>query len=215
MILLLLLLSQAAEAATPASVVTSKEWKALRNPRVDEFIGAVRYKSGPNLMTSDWARYEHAGGDWSARGRVHVERLLKDGATAVADGDRAFFNEKTRDGRVLAKENSLLRFERRVPGQGSDFGEGRRLDWRDEKDADLAGDVRIWGPRYRAWADRAAWRGPVLTLTGSRPVLERVAGDDFTGALKADKITADKEGRLVRAEGAVTGWLKWPKKKIE
>lgn len=210
---LFLLLASLLLAGTPASVVTSKEWKALRNPRVDEFIGSVRYKSGPSLMTADWARYEHDSGDWAARGRVHVERLLKDGATAVGDGDRAFLNEKTRDGRVLAKEGELLSFERRVPGQGSDFGEGRKLQWRDEKDAELTGDVRLWGPRYRAWADRADWRGPVLTLSGSRPVLERVSGDDFIGALKADKVTADKEGRLVHAEGSVTGWLRWPKKK--
>jgi hypothetical protein len=212
-IILLLALLSPAFAATPASVVTSKEWKALRNPRVDEFIGSVRYKSGPSLMTADWARYEHESGDWAARGRVHVERQLKDGATAVADGDRAFFNEKTRDGRVLPQEGRLLQFERRVPDQGSDFGEGRRLDWRDEKNAELTGEVRLWGPRYRAWADRADWRGPVLTLLGSRPVLERVSGDDFTGALKADKVIADKEGRLVHAEGSVVGWLKWPKKK--
>lgn len=209
----LLLLAALAFAGTPASVVRSREWKAVRSPsRADEFIGDVRYKSGPTLMTSDWARYEHETGRWSARGGVHVERLLKDGATAVADGERAAYDEKTRAGSVLPAPGKLLSFERRTPDAGTDYAEARRLEWRDENDAELVGDVRVWGPRWRAWADRADYRSKVVTLSGSRPVLERVSGEDFIGALKADTVTADDGRKTITARGDVVGWLRWFKK---
>lgn len=219
---LLLALSAAAQPAssTPAAVVRSKEWVIKRSPsREDEFIGDVRYQAGPAKLTADWARYRHDSKLWNARGSVALTRELSDGSSAHASGASATFDEKARSGSLLPAGSALVQFERRLAdGSESDRAEGERLEWDGERAARLTGRVRVWGPRVRARAERADYAAGAserrVDLTGGRPVLEKVAGPDWTGALRADRAAAveaagTKDAARVSADGQVVGWLRF------
>lgn len=209
-------------AQTPAAVVRSKEWVIKRSPtREDEFIGDVRYQAGPTKLTADWARYRHDSKLWAARGAVALTRALSDGSSAHASGASASFDEKARSGALLPAGSALVQFERRpVDGSESDRAEGERLEWDGEHAARLTGRVRVWGPRVRARAERADYAaGPAerrVDLRGGRPVLEKAAGPDWTGALRADSASAveasgAKDAARVSADGNVVGWLRFDK----
>lgn len=194
------------------SVVRSKEWKIKRAPqREEEFIGEVRYQSGPTRFSADWALFQHEAKLWQARGRVAVTRTSESGEVLDARGERAQHDQTTEKGWLRAKEGGLLVFTRTPAGEAPDHGETQRLAWQGKNDLLAFGQVHLWGPRLEAWADEAHWRGELLELSGSRPVLHRLQGDDWTGAVKADRITASRSAQTVSADGKTAGWLVFKK----
>lgn len=193
---------------TPAAVVRSKEWKVVRSPhKEEEFIGDVRYKAGPTTMTADWALFRHETQTWQAKGHVRLDQRLRSGDLVQASGQRADYDQKTQKG-SLTNGTELLHFTRTPLSGEPDHGEGRRLDWQGREQVSLVGDVHLWGPRLEAWAQRAVRQGPLLTLSGDRPVLHLLQGD-WTGAVKADTITAVERPDTLSADGKARGWLQF------
>jgi len=197
---------------SPATIVNSKEWKVRRAPeKEEEYIGDVSYRAGPTSLRADWALYRHAGDSWQARGRVRLEQRLSSGELVSAQGEEASFLPKTRRGSLTSREG--VGFLRRPPEGEPDQGWAGRLDWEGQERISLTGGVRLWGPRYQAWAKRADYQesgpAPSLTLSGGRPVLRKLAGE-WLGAVKADRVTAFENPRRISAEGKARGWIQFP-----
>ncbi|MEK7857884.1 MAG: hypothetical protein AAB320_01970 [Elusimicrobiota bacterium] len=191
-----------------AAIVRSKEWKVVRTPnKEEEFIGDVRYKAGPTMLTADWALFKHEPQTWQAKGHVGLEHRLRSGDLVQGFGQRADYDQKTQKG-SLTNGDALLRFKRTPPAGEPDLGEGRRLDWQGRERVSLDGEVHLWGPRLEAWAQRAVREGTLLTLSGDRPVLHLLQGD-WTGAVKADTITAVERPETISADGKTQGWLQF------
>ncbi|MBI4377020.1 MAG: hypothetical protein HY549_11285 [Elusimicrobia bacterium] len=203
-------------AGTPASVVESRQWKVIsreRGKRIDELSGDVTYRAGPTLLKADWALKEEALSQWTLKGGIALERRLGSGDRLFAWGDAAAYNEATRAGSLTAKDRVKMR---RSPALGEpDHGSAGRADW-DDNTVTLSGAVHIWGPRLESWSDKAdIVRGrSELILTGGRPVLRKIEGD-WTGAIKADKITAWDGPRRMAADGKAVGWLRIPREASE
>ncbi len=195
------------------SVVTSREWVVRRAPdREEEFVGDVRYRSGPDDVRADWALYKHATEQWRARGHVSLSHKLESGDVMKGRGEEAFFNQKTQAGSLSGPRG--VDAERDVVGEAPDLAHAGRLEWRGRDSAALTDGVHLWGPRIETWADRGDYDGAtsLLTLTGGRPVLRKfaAAGGEWTGALKADAISAARKTSMMTAQGDVVGWLEFP-----
>ena len=94
------------------------------------------------------------------------------------------------------------------PGRASE--EDSRL-WEAEAAA-FAARACPWGPRIDFWADEADYAESPdrrLTLTGGRPVLQKI--DEQSVAIKADRIVAFGSSRQVEATGKVRGWIVFKK----
>ena len=196
-------------------VVSSKEWRVKRGAeKEEEFTGDVRYRTGPSVIRSDWALYKHEAQTWRLRGRVRVDRTMDSGDKVQAAGDDAFLRMKDRSGWLTDKD--LVTFRREpADGGGADEGHGRRLEWQGRDRAALIGEARLWGPRLETWSDRIDYddaSGEIL-LSGGRPVLRKYANwsaeDDWTGALKGDRVRAWQARRALAADGGVVGWLEF------
>ncbi len=210
----LALLCAPAPAAAPVmgSVVTSKEWIVHRGAKMEEeFIGDVRYHSGPDAASSDWALYKHATKQWRLKGHVVVRHEDSSGDVFIARGDAARLRQDTGGGELTARDR--VRFERRAAEGGVDYGEAGRASWQDQKSGQLSGGVRLWGPRVLAWSDRADYDQGLLTLAGGRPVVEKLAApdSDTVAAIKADVITATRQDRVISGDGRARGWIFIPK----
>ena len=199
-------------------VVRSKEWKVRRGAdKEEEFSGDVSYRGEGAAVRADWALYRHASETWRARGGVRVERTLASGETVEAAGDEALYDQKSQKGSLWAARRVTFR---RAPAEGPpDEGEAGRVEWTGRDRVLLKGGVHVWGPRLEAWADEAEYeRGAAarLALSGGRPVLRKLGGwgpaaDDWTGAVKADAITARESPRGISADGKAAGWIVFPK----
>lgn len=197
-------------------VVQSDEWKVRRSPeKEEEFIGDVRYRGGENSFSADWALLRHGPQLWRARGRVRIERRMESGDLLVATGDEGLYDQKTGEGSLTSQKAVELR---RTPPEGdADFATARRLEWTGKERAVLSGEVHAWGPRLEAWSDRARYDGDqgALRLSGGRPVLRKLepAPGGWTGAVKADEITAYRDGRRLLADGKALGWIEFPRQR--
>jgi hypothetical protein len=196
-------------------VVSSKEWRVKRGvDKEEEFIGDVRYRTGPSVIRSDWALYKHGPQTWQLRGNVRVDRTLDSGDRVESSGDHAFFEMKKKAGWVTADDLVALK---RTPADGTapDFARAQRLEWKGKERGSLIGAVHLWGPRVESWSDRADWdeaTGEIL-MTGGRPVARKFTGwnedDDWAGALKGDTVRAWQSKRKLSADGKVVGWLEF------
>lgn len=200
-------------------VVSSKEWRVKRGAeKEEEFIGDVRYRTGPSVIKSDWALYKHEAQTWELKGRVSVDRTLESGDRVDARGDRAFVRMKQKAGHMTS--SSMVDFKRLpVDGSDPDFGEARRLEWTGRERISLIGEARLWGPRLESWSDRADYDGASneILMTGGRPVVRKFSGwapdDDWIGALKGDEVRAYQAQRRLSADGHVVGWLEFKRLK--
>jgi hypothetical protein len=209
-----------AQGSSPVAggVVSSKEWRVKRGEtKEEEFIGDVRYRTGPTVIVSDWALYKHEPQTWQLRGGVKVDRKLDSGDLVEARGDRAFLDARTRAGWMTAADR--IHFKR-TPLEGEpDRARAQRMDWEGRERISLSGQVHSWGPRLESWSDRADYADATgeLKLTGGRPAMRKFAGwdaqDDWTGALKADQVSAWQSKRRLSADGGVVGWLEFDKSK--
>ena len=192
-------------------VISSKEWKVRRAPqKEEEFIGAVRYRSAASLLRADWALYKHESHDWQAKGNVNIEHKLTSGDTLRGRGDEAFYNDKNRAGSMLARR--LVEFSRTPPSGDPDYGRAKSARWNDDH-VIVSEQVHLWGPRLKLWSSRADYdrRNSELTLSGGRPVLQKLEGS-WTGAVKADKITAWDKSKKMAADGKTHGWIRFKRR---
>lgn len=197
-------------------VVSSKEWRVKRGPgeKEEEFSGDVRYRTGPNVIRSDWALYKHEAQTWQLRGDVRVDRTMDSGDKVQAEGDKAFVTMKTQAGWLVGQD--LVTFKREpADGTAADRGHAKRLEWQGRKRVALIDEARLWGPRLETWSDRVDYdddSGEIL-LSGGRPVLRKFANwsadDDWNGALKGDTVRAWQGRRALSADGSVVGWLEF------
>lgn len=194
-------------------VVSSREWVVRRSPeKEEEFIGDVRYRTGQSQLKADWALYRHASQAWEIRGRVRIEHALESRDILHAEGEKAFFNQKTRQGELRGPSGASFR---REPADGApDYGKASVLRWEGRERADLTGGVHLWGPRLEAWSDKAGYEAAAgrLTLEGGRPVLLKLEGFEdsgsWVGAVKADKAQASTLEKRLEAAGRAVGWLR-------
>lgn len=198
-----------AAARTAAGVVRSREWKVRRSPvREEEFIGDVRYQSGPTRLNCDWALFRQEGELWQARGSITASQRMETGELLEAhQGERAAYEQKSGKGWLSAAPGRLLELTRTPPGAPPDFGSAKRLEWEGDKQSWAKGRVHAWGPLAEAWAEEAYWRGSTVELSGGRPVLHRKQGADWTGAVKADRIVLRRGQGELAAEGSAVGWF--------
>jgi hypothetical protein len=208
------------EPAPPAraagSVIRSKEWKIRRFPkREEEFIGEVRYQSGPTRLNSDWALFQQETGLWQARGSVAVTQTLASGEKVEARGEQASHDQGSQKGWLTAEKGRLLEFTRIPPSGTPEFGRAERLDWEGQKKVLGTGRVHAWGEQAESWAERAEWRDGLLELTGGRPVLHQKQGEDWTGAVKAERIRMSRADGALAADGRATGWILFKEDPLE
>lgn len=203
-----------AASRTPAGVVRSKEWKVRRSPRrEEEFIGEVRYHGGPTRLSCDWALFQQEGELWQARGRIVADHELSSGEKLQARrGERAAYEQKSGKGWLSAAPGELLELTHAPPQGPPDFGRAERLEWEADREAWAKGRVHAWGPMAEAWSDQAHWKDSVVELSGSRPVLHRKQGKDWTGAVKADRIALRQGSRELSADGSAVGWFQLKEK---
>lgn len=202
-------------------VVRSREWKVRRAPeKEEEFSGDVSYRGSETLIRADWALYRHASESWRARGKVRIERKLASGDLVAAEGEEALYDQKSRKGSLWGP--GRVSFKRSPPEGDPDLGEAGRVDWTGREKVVLTGEVRLWGPRLEAWAERAEYDRTAgsLALSGGRPVLRKLegwgpAGEDWTGAVKAEGITATESPRRLSADGKAAGWLRFPPSRLQ
>jgi hypothetical protein len=215
--LLSCLLPPPARAATPVagSVVSSKEWRVRRGAQTEEeFIGDVRYRSGPTIFKADWALFKHVDQSWQAKGHVRVDDIMEDGDTITVLGDQAAFSQRSEKGQLTAKDG--VSFTRAPRAGEPDHGHSDRMEWEGRNRAAAVGQIHLWGPRLEAWADRADYdrlKGE-LKFTGGRPVLLKLEGfdaesSDWVGALQGDTVTAFQSPRRLSADGKARGWLEF------
>lgn len=218
-------------------VVRSDDYAIRRGDEVvEEWTGNVLYRRQGQELASDRAERRHARDQWRARGRVRGSWKFKDGSSLKALGEEATHDGVKNSGTLKPQAGRLLSFELQAAGQPEpDLGEARELSWDLPADAfRLDGEVRLWGPSGRVWAERAAYDRSQrsLVLSGNRPVLvsgsaalrEKTApkpkprvetredgsadeGRDWNGAVQADRIEAVENPRRVLAKGAVKGWV--------
>lgn len=198
-----------AAARTAAGVVRSQEWKVRRSPkREEEFIGDVRYHSGPTRLSCDWALFQQEGELWQARGRITAAHRLESGELLEASqGEAAAYEQKSGKGWLSAASGRLLELTRTLPEAPPDFGRAERLEWEGDTQAWAKGRVHAWGPLAEVWAEQAHWRGSAVALSGGRPVLHRKQGKDWTGAVKADRIVLRRGQGELSADGGAVGWF--------
>lgn len=213
--------AQAKPLAAPAvraagSVIRSKEWKIRRFPaREEEFIGEVRYQSGPTRLSSDWALFQENTGLWQARGDVTAIHALASGERLEARGERAAHEEGSQKGWLAAEKGRLLELTRTPPGGPPEFGRAERLNWEGQERVWGTGRVHAWGEQAESWAERAEWRDGLLELTGERPVLHQKQGEDWTGAVKAERIRMSRAAGTLSADGRATGWILFKEDPLE
>ena len=204
-----------ASSRVAGGVVSSREWRVHRGQqKEEEFTGEVRYRTGPNVVRCDWARYKHEPQTWQLRGHVAVDRKLESGDRVEVSGNRGFFDGRKRSGWLIADDQVSFS---RTPADGSapDLGKATRLEWQGREHASLVGLVHLWGPRLESWSDRADYSDETgeLKLAGGRPVLWKFPGwdfdDDWSAALKADDVRAWRTQHRLVADGGVTGWLEF------
>ena len=81
--------------------------------------------------------------------------------------------------------------------------------FREAESAAFAARACPWGARYDFWADEADYAqvpDRLLVLSGGRPVLHKIDGDQ-SSAIKADQILAFGGSRRITAVGKVKGWM--------
>lgn len=218
--LLLLLASPAAaqpRGAAPARrklaglVVRSHDWAVHRGTdTVEVWTGDVSYRHQGREIYADRAERRHSTDRWLARGHVRAVWRLADKTVLRALGEEARHSGDADTGSLKPAPGAKLQFQREAPELAEpDRGEARRMDWdlRGHR-ISLEGEVRIWGPSGRAWADRARYdtESRRLSLDGGRPVLASGA-KDWDGAVQADRVEAADHPRRIVADGQVRGWV--------
>lgn len=211
---LLLWTSTGRAAQVVGGVVRSREYKIRRAPVFEEeFTGDVSYRSAASLLRSDWALYKHDTHDWRAKGSVDIRHKLTSGDILDARGSEALYNDKTRAGALLARQS--VEFSRTPPSGEPDYGRAKLAQWNDDH-VILTEQVQVWGPRVKLWAQRADYdrRRSQLELTGGRPVVQKMEGR-WTGAVKADKISAWDKTKRLEADGNASGWIQLKAKSLK
>jgi hypothetical protein len=201
--------------------------------------GRARGSGPRGEFWADAARYELAPTkSLTLTGRRPLLHVHDDGVDAVLNGERIHDIEDPRradaDGRVLgwiitqstvARPGDGPRCERdsrsgspgpdaRItalltpPAGGETVSDAKLFD---AEETAFSARACPWGPRAEFWADTARYEelpDRRLTLTGGQAAL-RKRDDDWSTALKADRIVATGSPRRVTASGKVRGWLQF------
>ena len=204
------------------SVVKSDRWNLKRGRGVvEELIGNVLYSREDRQLRSDWALYDHATKQMSARGDIRGYLRLEDGALIRARGEEGAYNTESYEGHLATAglgRPMVLHVTPGARGRSVAWNPGDagawadscarvkwgtpldvcvnagRVDWNaDTYRAVLSGGVYYRSLKREGWAQTVTQDQVAkrLTLEGRRPVIT-ASEATWDAALQADRVIYER-----------------------
>ncbi|MBQ4493756.1 MAG: hypothetical protein II972_04070 [Elusimicrobiaceae bacterium] len=187
--------------------VQSNKWIINRDKEQEEFIGNVRYQNDIYNLRSDYALSQRKENTYLLKGNILASQTLVDTFTQIK-AEEFFYNNKTLKGYALGKKNRQIEILYKTPNNTFNLY-GNRVDFnKDTNFIKITGNSELDDLNNTLYADTITFntQSGLFEAYEKRPVLWGF-GVDGDYALQADKITADTQKNIFKAQGNIQGWF--------
>ncbi len=187
--------------------VQSDRWLINTDKQEEEFIGNVSYKNDVYSLKADYALSQRKQNTYTLKGNITASQTLDDTFIQIK-AERFFYNNRTLKGYALGKTGKQV--EGLYKTSNNTFTVfGDRIDFdKKENQIDISSYAELNDLNNTIYGDNISFntQSGVLEVFGKRPVLWGF-GVDGDYALQADKLSADTQKGIFKAQGNVAGWI--------
>ena len=187
--------------------VQSDRWLINTDKQEEEFIGNVSYANDIYSLKSDYALSQRKQNTYLLKGNIIASQNLEDTFTQIK-AEKLFYNNKTLKGYALGKTGKQVEALYKTPNNTfTVFGD--RIDFdKKENQINVSSYAELNDLNNTIYGDNISFniKSGILEVFGKRPVLWGF-GIDGDYALQADKITADTQKGIFKAQGNISGWI--------